>query len=258
MILNFKEYGSDRHPVVFFLHGLLGSADNWGSTARELVESGLRCIAVDQRNHGRSPHSSEMSYPLMAEDLARLADSLNIENFSIVGHSMGGKTTMETALMFPERVTSVVVADIAPVEYPPAYTDYINSLKNIELDGIRKRSEAGAELEKYIPDRNLRLFFLTNLRKNDDGIFQWRINIDGITENYENIWHDIEGGRSYNGPVLFLKGSDSNFIQEKYYGLMKELFPAFRLSVIENSGHWVHTEQPEIFRKFVREFLKTT
>ena len=218
MILNYKEYGTDRLPAVFFLHGLLGSADNWGSTSRELTEAGLRCIAVDQRNHGSSPHSSEMNYPLMAEDLLRLADRLELEHFSVVGHSMGGKTAMETALRYPDRVKSVVVADIAPIQYKPAYTDYINSLKHVNLSGVKKRSDAGAELEKYITDRSLRMFFLTNLRKNDDGVFQWRINIDGITSNYENIWKAIEGGRRYDGPVLFLKGSESDFIQDKNLG----------------------------------------
>lgn len=255
MILNYKEYGSDRHPVVFFLHGLLGNADNWSSTSRELSESGLRCIAVDQRNHGASPHSGSMSYPLMAEDLVRLADSLGIDRFSITGHSMGGKTAMETALQFPERVNSVVVADIAPIAYKPAYTDYINALKNVNLDGVKKRSDAGAELEKYIPDRNLRMFFLTNLKKTDDGQLRWRINIDGIIDNYENIWRAIEGGRKYEGPVLFLKGSESNFIQDDNLGLIEELFPSYSLKVIEGSGHWVHTEQPEAFRQLLKGFL---
>lgn len=255
MILNYKEYGTDRHQAVFFLHGLLGNADNWASTSRELAKAGLRCIAVDQRNHGSSPHSSQMSFPLMAEDLVRLADTLNIDHFSIVGHSMGGKTAMETALRFPERVKSIVVADIAPVEYKPAYTDYISSLKNISLDGVTKRSDVGAELEKYVPDRNLRLFFLTNLRKNEDGKFQWRINIDGITDNYGNIWKAIDGGRQFDGPVLFLKGSDSDFILEKYYPLMKDLFPRHTVEIIDGSGHWVHTERPEIFRRLVQDFL---
>ena len=255
MILNYKEYGSDRSPAVFFLHGLLGNADNWSSTSSELSESGLRCIAVDQRNHGSSPHSSSMSYPLMAEDLLRLADSLHIDRFSITGHSMGGKTAMETALQFPDRVNSIVVADIAPVAYKPAYTDYLNALTKINLDGVKKRSDAGAELEKYIPDRSLRMFFLTNLRKDENGRYRWRINIDGIIGSYENIWRAIDDGRRYEKPVLFIKGSDSDFIREENTGMIKELFPAYSLKVIQDSGHWVHTQQPAAFRQLVREFL---
>ena len=130
MILNYIENGPQDSPAVFFLHGLLGCAENWRPTIRELSEAGLRCIAVDQRNHGSSPHSSEMNYRLMAEDLVRLADSLGINSFSAVGHSMGGKAAMEAALGFPDRVSSIVVADIAPRQYKPAYVDYINGFEN--------------------------------------------------------------------------------------------------------------------------------
>ncbi|MDC7226578.1 MAG: alpha/beta fold hydrolase [Spirochaetales bacterium] len=263
-MLNYKEYVSKsrtsdgKQPTVFFLHGLLGSADNWGSTCRELSEAGLRCIAVDQRNHGSSPHSSEMSYPLMADDLITVADSLGLDTFSIVGHSMGGKTAMEAALRHPNRIASIVVADIAPVQYKPAYVDYINALKKVELEGVTRRSDAGAQLEQLVPDRSLRMFFLTNLRKNEKGEFRWRINIDGITSNYANIWSAIGGGRSFSGPVLFMKGENSDFILDKHLDMMRELFPAFRLQVIENSGHWVHTEQPAIFRTGLRDFFTSS
>lgn len=255
MILNYKEYGLQDSPAVFFLHGLLGSADNWGSVSRRLSAEGLRCIAVDQRNHGSSPHSSGMSYPLMATDLIRLADTLGIDKFSIVGHSMGGKTAMETALEFPGRLRSVIVVDIAPVQYKPAYVDYINALGNISFDGVTKRSDAGRQLEKIVPDRNLRMFFLTNLRRDEDGLFRWRINIDGITSNYENIWKSIDGGRQYSGPVLFLRGDNSDFVLDKHFSLIESLFPAFKVKTIEKSGHWVHTEQPEVFRTIITDFL---
>ena len=272
MILNYKDYapqnaesanGSDSGPVVsgspvFFLHGLLGNAENWASTARELSACGFRCITVDQRNHGSSPHSSEMSYPLMAADLIRLADSLGIGGFSIIGHSMGGKTAMETALSYPDRVRSLLVADIAPVEYEPVYKDYINALKKIRLDGLRSRSDANRVLEEHIPDRNLRMFFLTNLRKVEDGHYQWRINIEGIISNYSNIWHSIEAGRRYKGPVVFIKGSESDFIKPEHGAVITGLFPYCRLETIEGSGHWVHTEKPQVFRRICREFLENS
>ncbi len=258
MILNYKEYGSDRFRAVFFLHGLLGSSDNWGSTCRALSEYGFRCIAVDQRNHGSSPHSPEMNYPLMAEDLVKLADALKLERFSVVGHSMGGKTAMEAALGYPERIKSVVVADIAPIQYKPAYIDYIDSLKQIDLSGIKRRSDADSLLAEYVPDRHLRMFFLTNLRRSDGGRFSWRINIDGITGNYENIWQAVEGGRVYNGPVLFIKGGNSGFIQDKNRDIIRQLFPSYTIKVIDGAGHWIHSEKPAEFREEVRKFLADT
>ena len=261
MILNYKEYcrdcreDSEPLPTVFFLHGLLGSADNWGTFCRDLSGKSLRCIAVDQRNHGSSPHFPDMDYPLMAGDLVELADSLDISRFSIVGHSMGGKTAMETALGYPERVKSIVVADIAPVEYEPEYREYIDSLKLVDLAGIRRKSEAGAILNEYIPDRRLSMFFLTNLRKEEDGHYRWRINIDGITSNYDNIWRGIEGGRSFNGRTLFLKGADSDFIIEEYMERINCLFPSYRLETIEKAGHWLHVDQPDKVKSLLAGFL---
>ena len=261
MILNYKEYTADSHPAsgpsstVFFVHGLLGSADNWGATCRELSESGLRCIAVDQRNHGSSPHSAEMSYPLMAEDLIELADSLGIRRFSLVGHSMGGKAVMETALSYPDRLSSLVVVDIAPVEYKSNYNEYIDSLKLVDLSRVRRRADAGVQLERYVPDPELRMFFLTNLRKGEDGLFRWRINLDGITSNYANILRGIDAGRLYQGPVLFIKGMDSDFILEKYHSAIGKLFPSYSIKTVEDAGHWVHTQQPAVFRQYLKEFL---
>ena len=256
MLLNYREYGAGHLKTVFFLHGLLGNADNWGSTCRELSEQGFRCIAVDQRNHGASPHSSEMNYPAMAEDLIRLADFLGIDSFSITGHSMGGKTAMETALSYPYRTESVIVADIAPIRYKPAYTEYINSLKLINLEGVKNRSDVGRQLEQYIPDRDLRLFFLTNLRRNEEGQYSWRINIEGITGNYGNIWTELDDDRRFEGPALFIRGGNSDFIQDSCLDKIKALFPSFELETIEGASHWVHSEKPAEFRKAVGSFLK--
>ncbi len=258
MLLEFKDFGSVRNQAVFFLHGLLGSSDNWKTTCLDISSEGLRCIAVDQRNHGNSPHSSEMSYPIMAADLIELADHLGIETFSILGHSMGGKTAMETALSFPERVLSLVVEDIAPVGYDPAYLNYINALKTIDTGSIKSRSEAVSSLEKVIPDRSLIMFFLTNLRRGEDGVYRWRINVEGITDNYHNIWRAIDKGRVFNGPNLFIRGEKSDFIRDSYLPEISELFPAYRMEIVSGSGHWVHSEKPDQFRSLVKKFFAET
>ena len=128
-------------------------------------------------------------------------------------------------------------------------------MKTIKLEGVTKRSEADRQLAEVVPDRGLRMFFLTNLRRGEDGIFRWRINLDGITGNYKNIWAGIDGGRAYNGRVLFLSGESSDFICEKDHELISGLFPSYHLETVPGSGHWVHTENPESFRQSVLEFL---
>ncbi len=255
MILNYRVFGEDRRPAVFFLHGLLGNADNWTSTCREIAAYGFHCIAVDQRNHGSSPHCAEMSYPLMAEDLAGLADRLSIREFSLVGHSMGGKTAMETALRYPDRVSKLIAADMAPVRYEPVFEKYIKSLKLIDLSRIEKRSDAERELEKNVPDRTLRLFFLTNLRRAENDSYEWRINLDGIINSFDNISAAVEGGRRFTGPALFIRGSESDYVKDGYLGIIGDMFSSYELLTLEGAGHWIHADRPELFRAAVIEFL---
>ena len=114
-ILNFKEQG--QGPAVILIHGLFGSLDNLGLLARALCEQ-YRVISVDLRNHGASFHSSEMSYPAQAADILTLMDRLEIAEATLIGHSMGGKVAMQVAKLAPERVSRLVVADMAPVAYP--------------------------------------------------------------------------------------------------------------------------------------------
>jgi esterase len=255
MKLHYDEVGPVNGHSVFLLHGLIGNANNWNPVAKDLAASGFRCISPDQRNHGKSPHSDLMSYPSMADDLFELADALGIRRFSAVGHSMGGKTAMEAALSAPDRIESLVVVDIAPVKYDPLFVDYIRALQSLDLRSVKKRSDADQFLQEKIPDENLRLFFLTNLVRTSDGGYQWRINLDGVIANYPNIWREVEPGRSFEGPTLFIRGSDSDFVTESHLAIIGELFPAYRCRTIVGAGHWVPTDRPEAFMRTLAGFL---
>ena len=125
MILHFQEYGNG--PPLVILHGLLGSLDNW-HTLSKIFASPFRVLAVDQRNHGKSPHSDVFTYDAMAEDLNELLDHLKIPSAHLLGHSMGGKTAMQFALSNPSRVERLVVVDMAPREYPRLHDELLDAL----------------------------------------------------------------------------------------------------------------------------------
>ncbi len=55
-----------------------------------------------------------MDYIVLSDDIIRFADKINIEKFTIMGHSLGGRTAMTTACRFPERVDGVISIDSAP------------------------------------------------------------------------------------------------------------------------------------------------
>ncbi|MGH7970241.1 MAG: alpha/beta fold hydrolase, partial [Limisphaerales bacterium] len=177
MQLHYRTYGDG--PPLIILHGLFGSLDNWHSISSKLAER-FRVLAVDQRNHGRSPHSDQMSYEVMAADVSGLLEHEKIPCAHIMGHSMGGKTAMQMALLFPQQVESLIVVDIAPKIYPPIHHKIIEALGGLDLARFQSRKEMEEALAAAIPELSLRQFLLKNARRKADGSFEWQIGLDEI------------------------------------------------------------------------------
>jgi alpha-beta hydrolase superfamily lysophospholipase len=122
-----------RAPIII-LHGLLGQSKNFGTWARDLKAKHLdfdrRVIVADLRNHGDSPHAAEMAYHLMAADVLRLIDQLECKTAVLIGHSMGGKVAMASALLFPARyVHPTFTLELVFVLNRPSFPPH-NRLKN--------------------------------------------------------------------------------------------------------------------------------
>src|SRR4051812_48925651 len=114
--LNFKKYGEGEKKLVI-LHGFLGSLDNWHTLATEWSKSGIEVYTIDQRNHGKSPHTEHHSIELMVEDLKDFLQQQGLQKVSLLGHSMGGKVAMQFALSYPQLVDQLIIADMAPRAY---------------------------------------------------------------------------------------------------------------------------------------------
>ncbi len=239
-------------PLVI-LHGLFGTWENLGATVKSLSEH-WDVIAPDLRNHGRSPHAEDCSYAAMAEDVLELLNRLNIEHFSILGHSMGGKVAMELALTQPTRTDNLIVVDIAPVQYPHHHDKIFKGLRNVQLSQINSRSEADKALQSEIDELSIRSFLLKNLVRSEDAGFSWRMNLDALEKNYSQIAQAISVGQ-YTGPTLFIKGALSNYLIAEYQDEVVKRFPKAQVRVIDQAGHWPHAEKPQIFIKLVERFL---
>ncbi len=251
MKLNYKKSGSGTPLVI--LHGLFGSLDNWFSIAKELVEH-YTLYLVDQRNHGDSPHSEEWNYAVMVEDLKELIDDEGLEKIYLMGHSMGGKTVMNFAVTYPERVEKLIVADIAPRFYPIHHQTILEGLNSLNLSQIKSRKEADDQLAQYIPELGVRQFLLKSLTRDAEG-FAWKINLKVITEKIENVGEALAEGAVFEGPTLFLAGANSNYIQQKDLPDLEAHFPNYELEFIPNAGHWLHAEQPHAVVEEMRKFL---
>ena len=238
------------------IHGLFGSLDNLGLLARPLSEH-YRVISVDLRNHGTSFPSDEMSYPQQGADVIALLDQLGLEQVALVGHSMGGKVAMQVAKLAPARVDRLVVADIAPVAYPHArHQNVFAGLHATLANPPQSRAEAEALLAQYVEIPGVRQFLLKSFAKTEAG-WAWRFNVPALERNYANIMGWPDDQTRFEGPTLFIKGGDSDYVQPQYTETVMAQFPAAKARVIAGTGHWLHAEKPVLFNKLVVDFLST-
>lgn len=252
MNLHFESYGQGEPLVI--LHGLLGSADNWHSIATKLA-SHFRVYTLDQRNHGHSPHSSEMDYSLLAQDAHDFIKSQGLADALVLGHSMGGKTAMQMALLYPRQVRRLVVVDIAPRGYAPRHWSMLQAMASLDLAHSRTRSELESALAPVVADLSTRQFLLKNAVRTETGHFDWRIGLRQIIQNYSRLTEALNGERPFDKPTLFIRGQKSDFLFESDLPDISRLFPRARLRTIPAAGHLVHVQNAEAFLKVVLEFL---
>lgn len=250
-MLNRIEMGdSAGRSGLLIVHGLFGSARNWGAIQRRLSVD-RRVVAVDQRNHGESFRDPANGYEEMAADLAQVIEAEG-KPMDVLGHSMGGKAAMVLALTRPDLVKRLVVADIAPVAYGHDNRGLVRAMKELPLAGLSLRSEADRLLR--VGDAGTRAFLLQSLDLKADPP-RWRLNLDVLEAEMDRItgFPDISG--TYDGPVLFLAGGESQYVQPEYRARMKELFPRAVMARIPGAGHWLHAEKPREFEAAIRAFL---
>lgn len=253
--MNFVSTG--QGPAVLLIHGLFGNLDNLKGLG-QVLENQYQVIRVDVPNHGLSEHWDQMDYPRLATAMISLLDELAIERAHIVGHSMGGKIAMATALAFPERIISMVAADIAPVAYEPRHDTVFAALESLPLEGHTDRRFALNHLIDNDIDEATAQFLLKNLQRTDTG-FRWKMNLSGLKACYPNIigWQNqtLNPVQSYAGPSLFIRGGDSNYVTSEHRSAIMAQFPAAQAKTLEGCGHWLHAQKPVIFNRIVSEFI---
>ena len=251
MLLHYKEIGEGKPLVI--LHGLFGTSDNWQTHAKKLSEY-YRVILVDQRNHGHSPWSDDFTYEHLADDLERLILHLGIDQFTLIGHSMGGKTAMYYSQKYPTRLEKMVIVDIGIKQYPMHHNEIIKGIKSLDLATIASRSAAEQAMLPFVDSYGVRQFLLKNLYWIEKGKLAWRMNVDVLEREMEEILAPIPPIEVWT-PTLFLRGAMSNYILDEDWDAIEEIFPDATLETIENAGHWVHSEQPEEFIEKILGFI---
>lgn len=240
-------------PAVVLVHGLMGNGRNLLPLAKALADQ-YRVLTPDLRNHGRSPHSPVMDYPVLAADLIALMDRHGIDRASLIGHSLGGKAVMATTLLYPDRVCKLASLDMAPVPYADFLNGLLDILAALPLTEIDSRTEADNRLAGDIPDSRLRAFLLQNLARTDNG-FEWRVDLDVLRRQRQTLTGFPDTATAWPGPALFLHGAESEYVLPEHHDTIRRLFPAAEIEAVTGAGHWLHADQPEAVADRLQSFL---
>lgn len=243
-------------PPLIILHGLFGSARNWQSHARALAAQ-YRVISVDQRNHGRSPHTGPHGYLEMAADLARLIERLGLREVTLLGHSMGGKTAMTLALQSTADIARLVLVDIAPMAYPDQHSALIKALLAMPVDGMTRRQQADESLAESVDDHTLRQFLLQNLQVGASG-GAWRINLPTLLASMPALTGalPVPSGARFAGPTQVIRGELSDRVTDAWPPAFRALFPQLSVYTVAGAGHWPHAEAPASFKACLEQALR--
>ncbi len=248
------EYGihSDQ-PDLVIVHGLYGSGRNWSAVGKRLAQT-RRVICVDLRNHGNSPWFGTHSYEDMAGDLVEIIETQS-SPVDIMGHSMGGKAAMVLALLHPNLINRLIVADIAPISYTHDQSQHIQAMRSVDLSRVSKRSDAMAQLAETVEDATLQSFFTQSLDLKEK---RWRLNLDTLEAEMPKILSFPDLQSRFNGSTLFLSGSTSDYVRPDHRPVIRDLFPKARFAKITGAGHWLHAEKPREFIASVQAWLDSS
>ena len=248
-----KIYGQGRPLII--LHGLFGMGDNWTTHAKMIASNGWEVHAVDQRNHGRSPHMQMHNYDALAADLEQYIGDHCLTDVVLLGHSMGGKTVMNFSVRNPQLIDALIVVDIAPKSYPIHHDTFIAAMKSVDFTTAKSRKSVEIILSKTLSNSGIIQFFMKSLFWKTKEDLAWRFNLSGLESELPNVGEALEFGY-FDGPTLFVAGGQSGYIEEEDESKIYEHFPNATIQKIDKAGHWVHAEAREEFASCIQDFLK--
>lgn len=254
MTLLHSEIYGEKQPMII-IHGYLGMGENWKSMGKRFSEH-YQVHLVDLRNHGKSFHSDDFNYDLMVQDLANYVDHHQLENITVIGHSMGGKTAMKFATTHQENIDRLIVVDIAPKLYPPHHQTILEALNAIDFELVKSRKDVEYVLKNYLDNPVVIAFFIKSLYRKEDGTYSFRFNLKSLTKNNPEVGKVmLTDDISYSKPALFVRGEKSDYIQPEDHQLIKSFFNNVEIKSIPDTSHWLHVEKPDEFYRVASEFL---
>ena len=255
MKLFYRNFGAGQPLIV--LHGLFGISDNWIPFGKIMAQKNFNVYIPDLRNHGQSPHCDTFNYQSMLIDLEDFINDNRIYNPIILGHSMGGKIAMHYALKNPSKLNKLIIIDVSLRTYTKK-THHIalaNAMLSIDFAIAKTRADIEKQLLPDISDKRIRNFLMKNIKRKDKYSYAWKINMESIYNNIDNVYEGINIESVFEEPTIFVRGGISTYVSEDDYPKIKKHFPNSRIHTIENASHWVQADAPEQFISIINDFL---
>ena len=246
--LNSRIIGTGIKNVII-LHGFLGMSDNWQTIGKKISSCGLKVHLLDLRNHGKSFWSDNFNYKVISDDLKLYVDKNKISDFSLIGHSMGGKSAIQFAYNYPSKVKKLIILDIINKTYDQNYLHLkiLNLLESIDLSNYNRRTEIEDYLFENLNDKILVSFLMKNVYRDSFNKFKLKPNIKVLKKNYKNICCKINLYEDFNVETIFFKGEKSNYINNIEIREKFEKFNNYKIINIPNAGHWIHIDNSDLF-----------
>jgi len=242
---------------LIIVHGLFGMSDNWLGIAKSLSKD-RKIIIPDLRNHGRSPHTNEFSIKLLIEDIVELMEKEKSVEPILLGHSLGGRVVAEFAFQYPNKVSKIIIADmnLGEIKLKPEHQGLFLLMKNTPLSNMKSIGEIDLFLKKYVESERIRMLILKNIHKNNEGVFEWKLNFPILMEVFNNMMPKIEGDLNFNKSSLLIRGGKSEYVSDDHFNHIQNHFKNIELVTIDNASHWLHVDKPEELIKTVESFIK--
>ena len=246
--LNSRIIGTGIKNVII-LHGFLGMSDNWQTIGKKISSCGLKVHLLDLRNHGKSFWSDHFNYKVISDDLKLYVDKNKISDFSLIGHSMGGKSAIQFAYNYPSKVKKLIILDIINKTYDQNYLHIkiLNLLESIDLSIYNRRTEIEDYLFENLNDKIFVSFLMKNVYRDSFNKFKLKPNIKVLKKNYKNICCKINLFKDFNVETIFFKGEKSNYINNIDIKEKFEKFNNYKIINIPNAGHWIHIDNSDLF-----------
>lgn len=264
--LHYLDWGAAGNPMMILLHGLRGHAHSWDNFS-EAMCGDYHVLAVDQRGRGDSDWAKDGDYTTDAyvSDFAAFCDTLKLDSFILIGHSMGACNSTAYAAQHPERVKKLIVVDSSAVSGPtPGGARITEELIKVpeEFASFEDAYQYQRKENQRPPEDVLRRRVKYQTKDLPNGKIGWRYDVairearrNGTVPPSTDLMPSL---RKISCPALLVRGGESDNLSPESAQQMLKANSRYSMVTVARAAHMVMEDNPDDFIKEVRGWLESS